>query len=75
MFKLTENETILDDNYPVYWDYIYIVDNKFIRSDIQGTVLDLRRDLKAREVRRCDLFAHDGAKLGDIVEAKEGMIC
>jgi len=36
----------LDDNYPVYWDYVYVVDENIIRSDIQGTILDLKRDLR-----------------------------
>jgi hypothetical protein len=30
--EFLESETILPSNYPVYLDYIYIVDNQIIRS-------------------------------------------
>lgn len=36
----------LPDNYPVYLDYVYLCDGKPIRSDIQGTVKDLKKDLR-----------------------------
>lgn len=57
--KLTpfDSETVLDDSYPVFCDYLYIVDGRLTRSDVQGTVRDLRRDLKASEVRRFDVSA------------------
>lgn len=54
-----KSENILDDNYPVYWDYIYVADGKPIRSDVQGTVFDLKRDTGAKEIRNCDLVARD----------------
>ena len=38
-------ENLLDDNYPVYYDYIYFADENIVRSDIQGTVCDLKKDL------------------------------
>lgn len=67
--KLNESETILSDDYPVYWDYIYIVDGIIIQSPIQGTVKDLKREYPAKEVRRCDIFGHGkDARLGDIVK-------
>jgi len=66
--KLLESETILEDSYPVFWDYVYIADMKFVRSDIQGTVIDLKRDLGAKEIRRCEIFDHEGARLGDVLE-------
>jgi len=53
------NEPILDDDYPVYGDYLYIADGKVIRSDVFGTVRDLKRDLKATEIRRCDMGGRD----------------
>lgn len=40
-----EKGVILDNDYPVYWDYMYFADDKFIKSDVQGTVGDLKRDL------------------------------
>jgi len=49
------NEKILENDYPVYWDYLYVCDGVVIRSDIQGTVLDLKRDRKCKEVTNCDI--------------------
>lgn len=40
------HEDILDDDFKVHWDYLYVADGKVIRSDIRGTVADLRRDLE-----------------------------
>lgn len=57
--KLNEKE--LSDDYPVYWDYLYVCDGKVIRSDIQGTVRDLKRDLRsyskleAKVITSCDI--------------------
>lgn len=49
------NERVLEDNYPVYWDYAYVADGKVVKSDIQGTVGDLKRHLNAIEIKNCDL--------------------
>lgn len=49
------DEPILPDDYPVYGDYIYVVDGRPVRSDVFGTVRDLKRDTGGQEVRRCDL--------------------
>lgn len=43
----TLNEQELSNDYPVYWDYLYKADGRLIRSDVQGTVADLKRDLKS----------------------------
>lgn len=57
--KLNEKE--LSDDYPVFWDYLYVCDGKVIRSDIQGTVRDLKRDLRsyrkleAKVITSCDI--------------------
>lgn len=53
-------EKMLADDYPVYWDYLYVADGKVVRSDIKGTVADLRRDLEgrgitAKEITSCDI--------------------
>ena len=62
-FKLSEEQvklfTLLPDNYPVYWDYIYLVDGVPIRSDIQGTIITLKHNLRllgkeAKEIRAFD---------------------
>lgn len=51
------NEPILEDDYPVYADYLYVADGKVIRSDWHGvTVRRLKRELGAKEIRRCDIF-------------------
>jgi len=49
------NEKILENDYPVYWDYLYVCDGVVVRSDVQGTVLDLKRDRKCKEVMSCDI--------------------
>ena len=50
------DEPILPDDYPVHYDYWYLADGKPIRSPLGGglTVFDLKRELKANEIRRCD---------------------
>ena len=67
-FKLLPEEVVLDDEYPVYFEYVYIVDNVFRRSPIEGNVGDLKKEFNAKEIRRCELFARNTAKIGDKVE-------
>lgn len=67
MYKLTKTETILTDDYPVFAGYIYIADNQFIRSTVIGTVGQLKAFLGVVQIRRCDLYAHPGVKVGDFV--------
>jgi hypothetical protein len=62
---LFPKEDVLPDNYPVHYDYIYIVDGKIIRSDLgetdfgNSTVKDLKRLLNVKEIRKCDLAARN----------------
>ncbi len=50
------NEPILEDDYPVYADYLYVADGKVIRSDWHGVnVRRLKHELGAKEIRRCDI--------------------
>lgn len=57
--KLKEN--LLPDDYPVYGDYLYVCDGKVVRSDVFGTVITLKRDLRdffkleAKEITNCDI--------------------
>lgn len=51
--KFDERE--LPNDYPVYWDYLYVADGKVIRSDIQGTVAELKRDVGAQVITSCDI--------------------
>lgn len=48
------NEPILDDDYPVYYGYWYIMDGVPYRSVVKGNVLTLKSWYKVKEVRRCD---------------------
>lgn len=54
-------ETELKNDYPVYWDYLYVCDGKVIRSNVKGTVADLKRDLRshykleAKIITTCDI--------------------
>ena len=53
-------EKVLPDDYPVYWDYWYVVDGRPIKSAIEGKVIDLKADLRllgetALEVKNCDI--------------------
>jgi hypothetical protein len=48
-------EQLLDDSFIVFEGFIYLVDNRPQRSPITGTVEALKRELSAREVRRCDI--------------------
>lgn len=64
---LLSTETILPNDYPIYGGYIYIGDMKFFVNDIliRGTVKDLKKEYKLKEIRRCDIFGHKQAKIGD----------
>jgi|SRR5579885_290666 len=69
-FALRDSETPLPDDANVYLFYVYIKDGVFWRNEEidGGTVADLKRATGAKEIRRCDLFGHPGARLGDHVE-------
>lgn len=64
---IMEDENPLPSDYPVYWDYLYVIDHgggKVIRSDIKGTVADLRRYLlkrgfDARVIRNCKMVSRN----------------
>ena len=59
------NETILEDSHPVNWDFLYVVDDsggKVVRSDVKGTVLTLKADLRKRGYRAENIY---NCKMGD----------
>jgi hypothetical protein len=62
VYKIDLNEKVLEDSYPVYFGYLYVCDGVIVRSDIQGTILDLKRDLRkqkqleANEILSCDII-------------------
>lgn len=55
------DEPLLEDDYPVYPGYYYLVDGFTVESSVRGTVRDLKADVRVyfgfepKEVRRCDL--------------------
>lgn len=58
------NEDELPDDYPIYGDYLYVVDGKPYRSDFHGiTARELRVRLKATTVCRCNIYARRAAAL------------
>lgn len=69
IFKLLSSETILEDDYPIVPCYVYICDGLFTRYDGQEevTVGVWKRERKIAVIRRCALFDHEGARLGDRV--------
>lgn len=67
-YQLTPSETVLSDESPVYLEYIYIADGVFVRCPLwDSTVADWKRVDGIKEIRRCDLFLHTDARLGDKV--------
>jgi hypothetical protein len=57
----TPKERELDDDYPVYADYYYVVDGEVYLSDFHGvTAAWLKRKLKAKSVTNCDIFGRGG---------------
>lgn len=60
---LLDSERILEDNYPVYWDYLYVIDDDggyVIQSEVQGNILQLKRNLrslgfKALNIHSCNI--------------------
>jgi hypothetical protein len=52
------DEPILEDDYPIYGNYLYVADGKVYQSDWHGiTVRELKRREGFTEVRRCNIFA------------------
>jgi len=69
-FKLAKDETVLEDDYPIVPRYVYICDKRFTRYEgfVETTVAKWKALNGFTEIRRCDLFDHKDAKLGDAVE-------
>lgn len=45
-----DTEEVIDNDFPVNYNYLYIIDSKVFRSDVQGTILTLKRDLYKRKL-------------------------
>jgi len=52
------NEPVLEDDYPVYPTYAYVIDGEVKLSTIEGTVADFKR-AGVKEVRRCDIVGRE----------------
>lgn len=53
-------EKELADDYPVYYDYCYVLNgNTVVRSDVQGTVLNLKRDLESQGIKVLSISSCD----------------
>ena len=48
-------ERVLEDDYPIYAGYLYVVDGQPMRSMVTTTALDFKNRLKAKEVKSCDI--------------------
>lgn len=68
--KLLPDEKVLPDDYLVHDMYVYICDNVFTRytGGDTSTVGLWKRNGRYKEIRRCNLFGHNNARLGDKVE-------
>ncbi len=64
-----ENEEVLEDDYPVYGNYLYVADGRVYMSDWHGiTVGQLKASEKFGEVRRCNISARRQALVGNARE-------
>ena len=55
------DETVLEDDYPIYGDYYYLADGKVYRSDWHDvTVAELKRREGFKEIRRCNWRRFNG---------------
>jgi hypothetical protein len=52
---IMDGERVLEDSYPVNCGYLYVADEKVIRSEISGTVADLKQDIDVKEIRNCNI--------------------
>ena len=55
--EILSTETILDDDYPVYFNYCYVCDGEVQCSPIEGNIALLKYTLNVKEIRRCDIAA------------------
>jgi hypothetical protein len=50
-----EGEDILEDDYPIYFGYIYIFDGEILGSKVTCTVGDFKEMSGIKEIRRCEI--------------------
>lgn len=50
------DEPELENDYPIYANYLYVVDGEVVRSHFHGiTVKELKQRVNAKSVTRCDI--------------------
>ena len=70
VYKLLPNETVMPDDRPVFPGYVYICDSVLTRYEgiCETTIGKWKFHSVYKEIRRCNLWGHEGAELGDRVE-------
>lgn len=53
------NERELDNEYPMYSGYMYVVDGVVVRSKTNMTVGKFKEATKVKSVKNCDIGARD----------------
>lgn len=58
-YKLKEGENILEDDYPIYAEYVYIVDGHLVQYWVMdnATVGDIKQRFGVAEIRNAKLFS------------------
>lgn len=60
---MTLEERELEDDYPINIGYLYVINDKVVRSEIKTTVKDLKRTFKSQfpnlSVKNCDIAGRD----------------
>lgn len=77
--KVQISEQVLDESFPVYYDYLYVADGKIVRSDFGdgSTVARLRDDLRKRglsadAITTCDIFGRKEHQIEqDIIKTRD----
>jgi len=60
---MSYKEQVLDDDYAVMEDFLYVIDGDVVKSPITGTVKDLKDLFEVEVVTSCDI---DGRNLWGI---------
>lgn len=72
------NEKVLEDDYPVFEGYWYLVDGEPTQSPLKGDVSDLRRALhdskSTAEIRSCDCVGRELPLYGATVTTEESEV-
>ena len=66
-YKRLKNEVVLEDSYLVHQGYVYIMDGVVRRSTINGDVGKLKVEMGVQKIRKCSLYGHLSAVIGDEV--------